>query len=67
MPFRQGYFDVMIRAQPDAREYVVMRFTAFPADGEGEAEVHQIGPSYFRDENRPVLGEVALLDENARW
>ena len=67
LPFRQGYVDVMIRAQPEAREYVIMRFTAFPADCEGESEVHQIGRSYHRDENRPVLGESALLDENVRW
>lgn len=67
MAFNQGYVDVMARVQPEPREYRIVRFTAFPTDGEGRAEVHQIGRLYSHDEDRPVLGEGALLDENGRW
>ena len=67
MPFNQGYVDVIVRVQPEPREYRIVRFTAFPADGEGGPEVRQISRLYNRDEERPVLGEGALLDENGRW
>ena len=67
MPFDQGYVDVMARVQPEPREYRIVRFTAFPADGEGGSEVHQISRWYSRYEERPVLGEGALLDDNIRW
>ncbi len=67
MAWGQGQVDVIVRVQPEPREYRIVRFTAFPADGEGGAEVRLIRRWYYRDEDRPVLGEGALLDENARW
>ncbi len=67
MPFKEGYVDVIARVQPEPREYRIVRFTAFPAAGEIGSEVHQIDRWYFDDENRPVLGEGAMLDENFRW
>ena len=67
MPFKGGYVDVIVRAQPESREYVIMRFTAFPADGEDGPNADRIGWWYVHNEQRPVLGEGAFLDENARW
>ena len=67
MPFREGYVDVIVRAQPDSREYVIMRFTAFPTGSEDGADADQSAWWYVENEKRPVLGEGALLDENARW
>ena len=67
MPFKQGYVDVIARVQPEPREYRIVRFTAFPTEGEGGSEVHQVSRWYRLEESRPVLGEGALLDENARW
>ena len=32
-PFDSGHFDVLVRLQPDGREYCALRFTLFPADG----------------------------------
>ena len=67
MPFREGHVDVIVRAQPDSREYVIMRLTAFPADGEDGSDADQSGWWYVHNEQRPPLGEGALLDENGRW
>ena len=30
VPFRQGHVEVLVRTQPDGREYCALRFTAFP-------------------------------------
>ena len=67
MPFREGHVDVIVRAQPEPREYVIMRFTAFPADGEDGSDADQSGWWYVHNEQRPALGEGALLDENVWW
>ena len=67
MPFREGHVDVIVRAQPESRDYVIMRFTAFPADGEDGPDAGQSAWWYPHDEKRSPLGEGALLDENARW
>ena len=67
MPFKGGLVDVIVRAQPDSREYVIMRFTAFPADGEDGPDAGLSGWWYVYNEKRPALGEGALLDENGRW
>ena len=67
MPFKQGYVDVVARVQPEQREYRIVRFTAFPAEGEGESEAQQMDWWYRGYENRPALGEGALLDDNVRW
>ncbi len=67
MPFREGYVDVVVRAQPETREYVIMRFTAFPADGEDGPDADQSGSWYVHNEKRPALGEGTLFDVNARW
>lgn len=67
MPFGEGHVDVIVRAQPESREYVIMRFTAFPTDGDDGSEAHQMDRWYVHDEKRTVLGEGALLDENVRW
>lgn len=67
MPFREGYVDVIVRAQPESREWVIMRFTAFPADGEDGPDAGQSGWWHPHDEKRTPLGEGALLDTNMRW
>ncbi len=67
MPFREGHVDVIVRAQPEPREYVIMRLTAFPADGEDGSDADQSGWWYVGNEQRSALGEGALLDANARW
>lgn len=67
MPFREGHVDVIVRAQPESREYVIMRFTAFPADSEDGPDAGQSGWWYIHNEQRSPLGEGALLDENGRW
>ena len=66
VPSSLGPVDVLVRCQPDPREALILRFTAFPA-GPGE-EVHQLSRVYRRDsESRPVLGEAALLDAGRSW
>ena len=69
VPFEGGHVDVLVRAQPDGREYSVLRFTAFPAsDG---PEPYQIERWYWFEDNEketpPALGEAALLDHRNRW
>ena len=65
VPFREGHVDVLVRCQPEPREFGVLRFTVFPAsDGDG---VREIPRRYMRDASRPVLGEGALLDAYNRW
>ena len=69
LPFGEGHVDVLVRTQPDGREFVAVRFTAFPA-GE-EPEPRQVGRWYWQGdddkETRPILGEAALLDAMHRW
>ena len=66
VPSAGGPVDVLVRCQPDPREVLIFRFTAFPA-GPG-LEVHQLSREYRYDgEIRPILGEAALLDEGASW
>lgn len=69
VPFQQGQVDVLIRTQPESREHLVLRFTAFPAsDG---PEPRQLGRGYWYQgdgqETRPVLGEAVLPDTWNRW
>ena len=66
VPSARGPLDVLVRCQPEPREYLILRFTAFPA-GPG-AEVRQLSGAYRHDgESRPVLGEAALLDARNSW
>ncbi len=65
VPFGQGYIDVLVRSQPEPREEVIMRLTAFPSGD--EREVPQLSRVYMREEKRPVLGEASLLDAGWRW
>ncbi len=65
VPFEQGHADVLVRSQPESREVRILRFTAFAAGD--EAEVRQVDRLYWLDEDRPVLGEAVLPDDNLRW
>ena len=60
--FDRGRADVLVRSQPEAR---ILRFTAFAA-GDGD-EVRQVDRLYWLDEDRPVLGEALLPNDNLRW
>lgn len=62
--FRERYFDVLVRSQPEPREELILRFTAFPADA-GQ-QVRQVSRSYRRHEVRSVIGEAALMDTGGR-
>ena len=57
--------DVLVRNQPDAREYRQLRFTPFAA--EADEGVREIPGWYWRSDDRPVLGEVLLVDYTNRW
>ena len=63
--FDRGRADVLVRSQPEPREARILRFTAFAAGD--EAEVRQVDRLYWLDEDRPVLGEALLPDDNLRW
>ena len=65
VPFDRGHADVLVRSQPEPREARILRFTAFAAGD--EAEVRQMDRLYWLDEDRPVLGEALLPDDNLRW
>ena len=69
VPFEQGHFDVLVRVQPEPREYGILRFTVFPASD--EPQPRPIDPDYWygddAKEDRPVLAEAALLDYINRW
>lgn len=65
VPFDRGHADVLVRSQPEPREARILRFTAFAAGD--EAEVRQVDRLYWLDEDRPVLGEAVLPDDNIRW
>ena len=69
VPFGQGQVDVLVRTQPEPREYGILRFTVFPAaDG---PQPRQIARSYWYGDNAkdtpPVLAEGALLDYSIPW
>ena len=64
--FHQKHIDVLVRCQPEPREYRIIRLTAFPAGDERQAP--QLPRSYRHlGESRTVLGEAALLDAGQRW
>ena len=66
VPSKGGPVDVLVRCQPEPREYLILRFTAFSA-GPGP-QVHQLSGDFRSDgESRPVLGEAALLDARHSW
>ena len=65
VPFERGHADVLVRSQPEPREARILRFTAFAAGD--DAEVRQVDRLYWLDEDRPVLGEALLPDDNIRW
>lgn len=65
VPFGQGHIDVLVRSQPEPREEVIMRLTAFSSGY--EREVPQLSRVYMHEEKRPALGEAALLDAGWRW
>ena len=65
LPYVHGHADVLVRTEPDGREFYSIRFTAFPA--EDAPTPRQISRWYFDDESRTALGEAVLLDANFRW
>ena len=67
MPFKQGHIDVVVRTQPEPREHPVHRFTAFPAAGESETQAFPVERWHFPHEQRPVLGEGAMLSGIFKW
>ena len=54
---------MLVRNQPDAREYQELRFTAFAVGEDGQ----QIPRWYWHTEDRTVLGEAILVDYVNRW
>ena len=66
IPFRQEHIDVLVRCQPDPREYRIFRFTAFPAEDERQT-LQVSGACRHLGEDRAILGEAALLDTGRRW
>ncbi len=69
VPFRGSRVEVLVRDQPDGREYSVLRLTAFPA-GEG-SEPRRIDRWYLLgaggEETPAPLGEAVLPDYIHRW
>ena len=66
VPFGQGRFDVLVRCQPDPREYRIYRLTAFAADR--ERQPLEVSGAYDQlMEGRAVLVEAVLLDSGRRW
>ena len=65
VPFREGHVDVLVRSQPEPREWMILRFTAFPSAD--EREVQQVDRFYMSCESRPALGEAVLPDAGWRW
>ena len=63
--FRGQQVDVLVRNHPDAREYQQLRFTAFPADPNGDAP--DIPRWYMDRADRRVLGEAVLPDYPLDW
>ena len=70
VPFQQSHVDVLVRPQPEGREFSVLRFTVFPASDDPEPP--QLDRWYWHGNDRnetipPVLPEGALLDHLNRW
>ena len=65
MPFPNGHADVLVRTQPEGREYYSIRMTAFPADDRNPPT--QVERWHQDTETRPTLGEAVILDANLRW
>ena len=70
VPFKQDYFDVLIRSLPEGREFCPLRFTAFPASGEPQPP--NINRWYWYDDSKYedpslTLPEATLLDYTNRW
>ena len=65
IPYQDGHADVLVRTQPEPREFFTLRMTAFPADENNPP--HRIERWHTRAETRPTLGEAVLVDVNARW
>ena len=63
IPFHQKQIDVLVRCQPEPREYRIIRLTAFSAGD--ERQTPQVSGHF--GESRTVLGEAALLDAGHRW
>ena len=66
VPFGQRHFEVLVRCQPDPREYRIYRLTAFTA-GDDRQPLDVSGAYEQLLEGRAVLGEAALLDSGRRW
>ena len=66
IPFGQRHFEVLVRCQPDPREYRIYRLTAFAA-GDDRQPLDVSGAYEQLLEGRAVLGEAALLDSGRRW
>ena len=66
IPFHQKHIDVLVRCQPDPREYRIYRLTAFAA-GDDRQPLDVSGAYEQLLEGRAVLGEAALLDSGRRW
>ena len=66
IPFHQKQIDVLVRCQPEPREYRIIRLTAFSVGY--ERQTPQLSRWYRRlAESRTVVGEAALLDVGQRW
>ncbi len=65
VPYQHGEVDVLVRIEPEGREYPSLRLTAFPA--EDTPTPRSINRWYQYSETRAVLGEAALLDVNNLW
>ncbi len=62
----QETIDVLVRCQPDPREYRIVRFTAFPATP-GRQTLQTSQAYKLLGKGRAILGEAALLDTGHRW
>ena len=66
VPFGQGYLNVLVRCQPDPREYRIYRLTAFATGG--ERQPLEVSEAYDQlREDRAALVEAVLLGSNRRW
>lgn len=67
LPFNEGLIEVIVRVQPDPREYRIIRLTAFQARTEDIQDPDRADRWNVHRETRTPLGEAALLDENFPW
>ncbi len=69
VPFKGGHVDVLVRLEPDGKEFSSLRFTAFPASGGPQpTEIERwywYGNDKYDDSSK--LPEAALLDSVNRW